>query len=504
LVDDAWRRDSPAPAAAPVGAVQRPGSTVDARKQAAANADELAAEEKDASSYGVLRQLNKGAAERVQRLRQPEPQLAARGGRSDRVEMRRAPERGPTGGDQDLAADASPPRGLEERDAFADAQRENVAPQQDRSRAAASIEFAPMNGRAVGAAHLMLYRTLVQDTRGYRQGLVLDVDGLGAWLRAAGLGDDGLADFAQVSFATSVAGAPPDPVAGGFVFRHRFAEPFEALSASLALRPLPGGGSTAYIYALAGLLLAATGFGLAALYRMVAVMVGFAERRSNFVAAVSHELKTPLTAIRMYGEMLRDGMVPSEQKRAEYYRHITVESERLSRLINNVLEFSRLEKGTRAVALTSAPLAPVVREVAELLRPHAEGQGLTLQLDIDADLPPVRFEPDALMQVLWNLVDNAVKYAAGSSPPTIALRVWREGGRVHLAVRDHGPGVAARHLPHLFDPFYRGESELTRRNKGTGLGLALVRGLADAMDARVSARNPGDGGFEVDVTFAAG
>ena len=102
------------------------------------------------------------------------------------------------------------------------------------------------------------------------------------------------------------------------------------------------------------------GSGSLALYRMVSVTVSYAERRSNFVAAVSHELKTPLTAIRMYGEMLRDGIVPAEAKRAEYYRHITVESERLSRLINNVLEFSRLEKGTRQMSLVTGSLGPVV------------------------------------------------------------------------------------------------------------------------------------------------
>ena len=108
--------------------------------------------------------------------------------------------------------------------------------------------------------------------------------------------------------------------------------------------------------------------------------MSYAERRSNFVAAVSHELKTPLTAIRMYGEMLRDGMVPSEAKRDEYYRHITVESERLSRLINNVLEFSRLEKGTRRDGAGDRRRSRRwCGEVAELLRPHVEGQGFALQ-----------------------------------------------------------------------------------------------------------------------------
>jgi signal transduction histidine kinase len=364
------------------------------------------------------------------------------------------------------------------------------------------LEFAPMAGRIIDDRHLMLYRTVVRDTRGYRQGVLLDVGRLGDWLRQQGLGSDGLGEYARVAFSTPF--AAPEPAGtdeGAFVYQHRFAEPFDDLTARLGLRPLPGVGSVTYVYVLAALVLAAVAFGLAALYRMVAVMVGFAERRSNFVAAVSHELKTPLTAIRMYGEMLRDGMVPTEAKRDEYYRHITVESERLSRLINNVLEFSRLEKGTREVALVSGSVAPIVREVAGLLRPHVEGQGFDLCIEVEPDLPPVRYERDALMQVLWNLVDNAVKYARDATPKQIALRGWHDGDGVHVVVRDHGPGVPARHLARIFEPFYRGESELTRRNKGTGLGLALVRGLVERMGARVSGRNVPDGGFEVEIAF---
>src|SRR5262249_35270094 len=172
----------------------------------------------------------------------------------------------------------------------------------------------------------------------------------------------------------AVAAGPPR----AFAYQHRFADPFDDLSARLVLRPLPGVDGARYVYALCALALVAAGLGLLALYRMVAVAVRYAERRSNFVAAVSHELKTPLTAIRMYGEMLRDGIVPTESKRAEYYRHITVESERLSRLINNVLEFSRLEKGTRAMSLVTGSVGPVVTEAAELLRPHLEREGFAL------------------------------------------------------------------------------------------------------------------------------
>jgi signal transduction histidine kinase len=331
------------------------------------------------------------------------------------------------------------------------------------------------------------------------------VQQLGTWLREQGVGSDtnALAAYASVSFATPLSTTPALADASAFLYQHRFAEPFADLTARLALRPLPGVGSVTYVYALCALLLATAVLGLAALYRMVSVVVSYAERRGNFVAAVSHELKTPLTAIRMYGEMLRDGMVPSETKRNEYYRHITVESERLSRLINNVLEFSRLEKGTREMALVVGSVAPVVQEVAELLRPHVQAQGFELLVEIAAGLPPVRFEHDALMQVLWNLVDNAAKYARDASPKRIELSCRQHGGDVRVTVRDHGPGVAARHLGKIFEPFYRGESELTRRSKGTGLGLALVRGLVERMGASVSGGNVPDGGFEVEIAFRA-
>jgi len=267
------------------------------------------------------------------------------------------------------------------------------------------------------------------------------------------------------------------------------------------LRPLPGVGGADYVYALCVLVAVTGGLGLFALYRSVSVTVRYAERRSNFVAAVSHELKTPLTALRMYGEMLRDGMVMGEEKRAEYYRHITVEAERLSRLINNVLEFSRLEKGRRQMSLVTGPIGPAVTEAAELLRPHAERQGFALDVDIDPALPAVRFERDALIQVLFNLVDNAVKYARDADPKRIHLGCRRAGGAVHLSVRDHGPGIPPQHLRKVFEPFYRGESELTRRSKGTGLGLALVDSLGRQMGARVAARNLGGCGFEVEISF---
>jgi signal transduction histidine kinase len=236
---------------------------------------------------------------------------------------------------------------------------------------------------------------------------------------------------------------------------------------------------------------------------MVAVTVGFAERRSNFVAAVTHELKTPLTSIRMYAEMLRDGMVESEAKRDEYYSTITAESERLSRLIDNVLEFSRLEQGTRELNLVVGSVAPVLEEAARLLEPHAREIGFRLRVEIEPSLPPVRFDRDALTQVVFNLVDNALKYARDAGDREVVLHAGASGDGVVISVRDRGPGVPPRHLSKIFDPFYRGENELTRRSRGTGIGLALVKGLSEQMGGVVDGGNAPDGGFEVSLRLRA-
>jgi len=452
---------------------QLPGTTVALSNDSVRRDESLGAGNR-VTAYDALRALNKGIEQRAARQAKTELEYAPAPGLGRRAAPAARPELANEPAAAVQATDAKDP---------------------------ARIEIAPMVGRVIDAHRMLLYRTVVRDTQTYRQGLLLDLDALASWLRAQALGTNGIATYATVAVGNTLAPVAPTDSTSAFVYQHRLAEPFADLSARLTLHPLPGVGDANYVYALCAVVVLVGGLGLFALYRMVSVTVSYAERRTNFVAAVSHELKTPLTAIRMYGEMLRDGIVPAEAKRAEYYRHITTESERLSRLINNVLEFSRLEKGTRQMSLATGSLSQVVAEAADLLRPHAEREGFTLDVDVDPSLPAVRFERDALLQVLFNLVDNAVKYARASDPQRIALSCHAAGGEVDLAVRDHGPGIARHHLRRVFEPFYRGESELTRRSKGTGLGLALVRSLAEHMGARVRARNVIDGGFEVAVIF---
>lgn len=354
-----------------------------------------------------------------------------------------------------------------------------------------------MEGVVVEGERLVLLRRVEVGDWIRKQGLVIDIPRLAEALAERALSGSLLRDAATLRISTD----PRVPSDAPHGFTHRFGEPFEGIGASLALQPLPDAVDTGWVYGLGlGLLLMAP-LGLFALYRMVAVTVRFAERQSDFVSAVTHELKTPLTSIRMYGEMLRDGVVPDPDKRQRYYTHITAEAERLSRLIGNVLELARLEKGRRPMNPAVGDPADALRAVAELFGPQAQAAGFAVVIEAEPDLPAVRFDRDVLVQVLFNLVDNAVKYAREADDRRIVLRAERAGAGVALVVRDHGPGVPARQLRRVFEPFYRGERELTRTATGTGIGLALVWGLVDRMGGAVSAENAAEGGLRVRITL---
>ena len=444
---------------------------------------ELAEEQREVdeslSSYRVLEQLN--LARKARRQRASPDEYAS--------------------GDENTAMSS----GLaNEPESFADAKLSAaVVPRAPTVPLLARMGPSPMAGAMLDRGGLILYRTvLVPDAGPFQQGILLDLARFTRWLELRVLGESGLLEFITLDFKSEDAPGFLEPAANRFVYQYRFGEPFEALTARVSLAPLPDEGGVRYVYAIGLLLIVASTLGLWAVYRRVAAAVHFAERRSNFAAAVSHELKTPLTAIRMHAEMLRDGMVSGAEKQREYYATITSESERLTRLINNVLEFSRLESQKAERPLTQESLEEPLRDVVQLLRPHAQSQGFTLVVDVDADLPPAAFERDALQQLLFNLIDNALKYARTAERKEILVHCFEVDGGVALRVRDYGPGVARAHQPHLFEAFYRGEDELTRKTKGTGIGLALVRGLAEEMGARVSARNHPDGGFEVEIRLS--
>jgi signal transduction histidine kinase len=232
--------------------------------------------------------------------------------------------------------------------------------------------------------------------------------------------------------------------------------------------------------------------GLAATYRVVRRETEMARLKSDFVANVSHDLKTPLSLIRMFAETLELGRVPDEATRRQYYGVITRESERLTRLIDNVLDFSRIEGGRQRYDVEAHAIEPVIHEVTEAFRYSLAQQGFKLDLDVDPDLPDVLVDAPAVKQALANLVDNAMKYSADRRQ--IGLRVRSDGGFVHVDVTDQGIGIPPAEIPRIFEKFYRiGRSE-TQERRGSGVGLALVKHIAEAHGGRVSVESQAGAG----------
>lgn len=216
-----------------------------------------------------------------------------------------------------------------------------------------------------------------------------------------------------------------------------------------------------------------------------------AELRSQFVASVSHELKTPLTAIRMFAETLRLGRTPAERT-AEYLDTIVSESERLTRLMNNVLDFSRVEQGTRRYHLTPQSLAPIVRSAARTMRYPLERDAFDLNVAIDDEHLQARCDADALEQAILNLLSNAMKYSGANR--SIQLRLTPKDASARIIVEDHGIGIPAAEQSRIFEKFYRGSADAHQRVAGTGLGLTLVQHTVRAHGGSVSVESsPGVG-----------
>jgi signal transduction histidine kinase len=214
--------------------------------------------------------------------------------------------------------------------------------------------------------------------------------------------------------------------------------------------------------------------------------------KSDFVANVSHELKTPLALIRLFAETLELGRVPSEDRKGEYYRVINKESRRLTQLINNILDFSRIEAGRKEYRLVSSDIGAVVRDVVENYRFAIEKLGFALALELGEELPPLALDPEALSQALINLLNNAIKYSPAQKAITVSVR--RDGDRVLLSVHDRGIGIPRSEHRRIFEKFYRVETSLVHATKGSGLGLALVQHISEAHGGHVELRStPGEG-----------
>jgi signal transduction histidine kinase len=232
--------------------------------------------------------------------------------------------------------------------------------------------------------------------------------------------------------------------------------------------------------------------GLVLTYRSVSKEMALARLKSDFVSNVSHELRTPLSLIRLYAETLELGRVKAQEKVEEYYRIIRKESERLTALINNILDFSRIEAGRKEYEFRKTDIAELVTNTLDTYRDQIDQQGFSFEQHIDPTIPPVRVDREAIARSLVNLVNNALKYSADEK--FIGVRLYRADGILKLEVVDRGIGIARSEQSKIFEKFYRAGDPLVHNTKGSGLGLSLVRHIAHAHGGEVEVEStPGKG-----------
>lgn len=213
-------------------------------------------------------------------------------------------------------------------------------------------------------------------------------------------------------------------------------------------------------------------------YRNVSREMTLARLKSDFVANVSHELRTPLALIRLYAETLELGRLTAKEKYPEYFRIIREESERLTALINNILDFSRIEAGRKEYEFKETNLAELVHSTLESYRFQIQQNGFAFEENISSDIPPVNVDREAIARSLLNLVNNALKYSKDQK--YIAVSLYRSNSSVNLEVRDRGIGISINEQEKIFEKFYRCGDPLVHNVKGSGLGLSLVRHIARA------------------------
>jgi len=228
-----------------------------------------------------------------------------------------------------------------------------------------------------------------------------------------------------------------------------------------------------------------------------------ARQKTSFVSNVSHELKTPLTSIRIYAELLEQRRVRDSAKEREYLRIMVSEAERLTRLVNNVLDFGRLEQGRKTYRPECIDLAGFAREFAATHAVRVSETGMRLTDVRSKSAVPVRADRDALEQATLNLVDNAIKYARAGGEIELAVEV--EAGKGCLHVMDRGPGIPPAHQARIFEKFHRVDNSLTAEQPGSGLGLSIARGLMEGLGGEIRCRpRPGGGACFTIVLPAAG
>ncbi|MGI9205377.1 MAG: sensor histidine kinase [Woeseiaceae bacterium] len=378
-----------------------------------------------------------------------------------------------------------------------------------------SSEIDPYEFSLLDSGHSVLFRKVWRNGDRYIQGLLIDQNRFAENVIAtafrettlAGMSDliigyqDDIISVVNGTTAKDYLGSS-GPLQGTLLYRRSLSTPLDRLEMVFSIKQMPSGPG-AGVLAWSTLIIAIVFLaGFLALYRLGSSQIRLARQQQDFVSAVSHELKTPLTSIRMYGEMLKEGWA-DEAKQKQYYEYIHDESERLTRLISNVLQLAKITRNAPDFNLQSIAVGELMSQIESKITSQVERAGFALNIarDTDSDGRNVQVDVDCFTQVVINLVDNAIKFSrdADDKAIDISARLSAEGTIV-FTVRDFGPGIPKDQMKKIFQLFYRTESELTRETVGTGIGLAIVHQLVTAMHGRVDVTNQ-DPGAQFDVSF---
>jgi len=368
-------------------------------------------------------------------------------------------------------------------------------------------ELEPFRFSLLKSGHFVAYRQVWRNGNRLIQGAILSVDQFFEDAIKSRFERSPLAKFTRLSIAhggnlltsfpkkTMSYRSRREPVNGELLSSTNLADPFGQLSLVFHTIDMPSGESGKFIMMMASLLVLSLIFGTYALYRLTYRQTLLAQQHQDFISSVSHELKTPITSIKMYGEILKQGWA-DKTKREEYYDFIYSEAERLSRLISNILQISKVSRDSLNLDVKNVDITELTNIIHSKIDTQLNQSGFECSLNTTTELETcsINIDLDAFTQIIINLVDNAIKYSAQSKQKKIVISLsLSKNSRLKLSVRDFGPGIAKDKTEKIFELFYRIGNEMTRESKGTGIGLALVKELTHAMNGNIKVVNQAPG-----------
>ena len=362
-------------------------------------------------------------------------------------------------------------------------------------------EVSPLKVRVLSQGYLCFYRHVWREKSRYIQGFIVDQSFLYDIIQPTVLTTNNfslnslilvhkgnvLQQFKKTQLTTE-----------HLLYRQSLLPPFQKMEVLVNTGPLSVDSGKQVLDMISITLSIIMSLGFILFYRLMVSQINLATQQRNFISSVSHELKTPLTSIRMYSEMLRADWVADESRKQSYYDYIYFESERLSRLISNVLQLAKLDHKQSKNQLVTLSAKQLMQQVQTKISAQIEASHYQLNLILPPEqisAPEVKVDEDAFFQIMINLVDNAIKFSKQSENKhiDIGFKLINKGSNIVFYVRDYGPGVEKQQMKKIFQLFYRAGDEMTRTQPGTGIGLALVVQLAESMGATVDLvnRDPG-------------